>query len=111
MLLFQIKISFNYQAKIIKDLAVKGSCIIVGRCADYILRDMPNVVKVFVWAPMSDCIKNVKVLEPSLSDKEAERKIKKDRRSPQRLLPLLYLPRVGQLQKLRPVYKQLVGGI
>ena len=52
---------FNYQAKIIKDLAVKGSCIIVGRCADYILRDMPNVVKVFVWAPMSDCIKNVKV--------------------------------------------------
>gem|GEM_PF-61892 len=68
---------FNYQAKIIKDLAVKGSCIIVGRCADYILRDMPNVVKVFVWAPMSDCIKNVKVLEPSLSDKEAERKIKK----------------------------------
>lgn len=68
---------FNYQAKIIKDLAVKGSCIIVGRCADYILRDMPNVVKVFVWAPMSDCINNVKVLEPSLSDKEAERKIKK----------------------------------
>lgn len=38
---------------------------------------MPNVVKVFVWAPMSDCIKNVKVLEPSLSDKEAERKIKR----------------------------------
>lgn len=53
---------FNYQAKIIKDLAVKGSCIIVGRCADYILRDMPNVVKVFVWAPMSDCIKTSRCL-------------------------------------------------
>ena len=59
---------FNYQAKIIKDLAEKGSCIIVGRCADYILRDMPNVVKVFVWAPMSDCIKNVKKIDAHRSD-------------------------------------------
>ena len=34
---------FNYQAKIIKDLAAKESCVIVGRCADYILKDYPNV--------------------------------------------------------------------
>ena len=30
---------FNYQAKIIKDLAEKESCVIVGRCADYVLKD------------------------------------------------------------------------
>lgn len=68
---------FNYQAKIIKDLAAKGSCIIVGRCADFILKDNPNVLKVFVWAPMVDCVKNVQALEPMLSDREAEKKIKK----------------------------------
>ena len=39
---------FNYQAKIIKDLAEKESCVIVGRCADYVLKDNPNVVSVFL---------------------------------------------------------------
>ena len=41
---------FNYQAKIIKDLAENESCVIVGRCADYILKDRPNVVSVFIHA-------------------------------------------------------------
>ena len=33
---------FNYQAKIIRDLAAKESCVIIGRCADYVLRDYPE---------------------------------------------------------------------
>ena len=41
---------FNYQAKVIKELAAKESCVIVGRCADYILRDHPELVSVFVHA-------------------------------------------------------------
>ena len=64
---------FNYQAKIIRDLAEKQSCIIVGRCADFILRDMDNVVDAFIWAPVTECIKNVMALEP-ISEKEAEKK-------------------------------------
>ena len=67
---------FNYQAKIIRGLAEKRSCIIVGRCADFILRDMDNVVDAFIWAPMAECVKNVMALEP-LTAKEAEKKIKK----------------------------------
>lgn len=47
---------FNYQAKIIKELAKNESCVIVGRCADYILKDMDHVVKVFVYAPLEDCV-------------------------------------------------------
>jgi cytidylate kinase len=43
---------FNYQAKIIKQLAEMQSCVIVGRCADYILRDCSQVVSCFVHAPM-----------------------------------------------------------
>ncbi len=67
---------FNYQAKIIKELADRESCIIVGRCADYVLRDRTDVARVFVWAPMENCIKNVMALEP-LNEKEAEREIRK----------------------------------
>ncbi|HHT88442.1 MAG TPA: cytidylate kinase-like family protein [Clostridiales bacterium] len=47
---------FNYQAKIIKELAEQESCVIVGRAADYILKDYDNVVKVFVHAPLEACI-------------------------------------------------------
>ena len=41
---------FNYQAKIIKDLAAKESCVIIGRCADYVLRKRPNCLKVYLHA-------------------------------------------------------------
>ena len=41
---------FNYQAKIIKDLAESESCVIIGRCADYVLRNYPNVISVFIHA-------------------------------------------------------------
>ena len=51
---------FNYQAKIIKELANTESCIIIGRCADFILKDYPNVVRVFVHAPLTDCITTLK---------------------------------------------------
>lgn len=38
------------QSKIIRELAEKGPCVIVGRCADYVLRDNPNCLKVFIHA-------------------------------------------------------------
>lgn len=38
---------FNYQAKVIKDLAAQESCIIIGRCADYVLKDNPDVIRYF----------------------------------------------------------------
>lgn len=40
------------QHKIIREIADKGSCVIVGRCADYILRDRSDCVNVFVYADM-----------------------------------------------------------
>ena len=47
------KAIFDCQSKIISDLAAKESCIIVGRCADYALKDYDNKLNVFVHAPMS----------------------------------------------------------
>ena len=65
---------FNYQAKIIKELADTRSCVIVGRCADFILQDRPNVIKLFVHAPFESCVKTVMDMY-SLPQKEAEKKI------------------------------------
>ncbi len=50
---------FNYQAKIIRDLADSESCVIIGRCADYVLEDYDNVIKLYFYAPEKDCIKRV----------------------------------------------------
>lgn len=40
------------QHKIIKELAAQGPCVIVGRCADYVLKDLPNCVNVFIQADL-----------------------------------------------------------
>ena len=42
----------------IKNLADKESCVIVGRCADFILKDKKNVLKIFVSSSMENKIKN-----------------------------------------------------
>ncbi len=43
---------FNYQAKVIRELGEKESCVIIGHCGGYILEDMEQVIRVFVHAPM-----------------------------------------------------------
>ena len=43
---------WHIQCNVILQLAEEGNCVIVGRCADYILKEMDNVVNVFVWADM-----------------------------------------------------------
>ena len=48
---------FNFQAQCIKELARTESCIIIGRCADFILKDEPNVIKLFFYASREDCIR------------------------------------------------------
>lgn len=48
---------FEIQSDIIKNLADTESCVIVGKCADYILRDRPNVVSIYIEAPRAFCLK------------------------------------------------------
>ena len=43
---------FSFQAKIIKELAETESCIILGRCANYLLADRRDVLRVFIHAPL-----------------------------------------------------------
>lgn len=65
---------FNYQAKVIKQLAEEESCVIIGRCADYVLKDFDNVISLFFYAPREDCIKRVQEIS-SEPVKEIEKKI------------------------------------
>lgn len=67
---------FNYQAKIIKQLAETESCVIVGRCADYVLRDYPNVMSVFVHADEEFCFDRA-MERNSLPPRELEKYIAK----------------------------------
>ena len=51
---------FKFQSGTIRRLAEAGSCVFVGRCADYVLRDFKNVVNVFITANMDDRISEIR---------------------------------------------------
>ena len=58
------------QSKVIRRVAEEGPCVIVGRCADYILRDDPRRLSVFVHAPLDERVRRAReeygVQEPNL---------------------------------------------
>lgn len=69
---------FRFQSKVIRELASQESCIIVGRCADYILKqeDFPGLVRIFVYADTSTLISRVMEVD-KVDEKEAARRVKK----------------------------------
>ncbi len=69
---------FRFQAKIIRELATQGSCIILGRCSNYLLADQPNVLRVFIHAPMEARIERVASFSLAWSRKEVIRHIKEE---------------------------------
>lgn len=67
---------FLAQFDAIKKIANVESCVIVGRCADYVLRDCENVINVFICAPMEDKIKRA-VTYYGLKENKAQSEITK----------------------------------
>ena len=68
---------FKFQSDAIRKAASEGSCVILGRSADYVLRDMKNVVNVFVHADLEDriaCVSRVKMCDAETATKLIERK-------------------------------------
>lgn len=47
---------FEYQARILRRLAEDSSYVVLGRCADYVLKDHPNLVRIFITADRRHCI-------------------------------------------------------
>lgn len=50
---------FQFQSDAIRKAAQESSCVFVGRCADYVLRDFPNVVNIFITASMSHRVEQI----------------------------------------------------
>jgi len=68
---------FSYQAKIIRHLAQRESCVIIGRCSNYILSDMPNVLRVFIYADWEFRLQKA-AEKLSMNRKELEKFLQKD---------------------------------
>ena len=67
---------YKIQCEIIKSLARTESCIIVGKCADYVLKEYPNVTSVYIEAPRVDCVRSI-MEKMSVTEEEAHRLIRK----------------------------------
>ncbi len=74
---------YVFQTKLIEELAESGRCVIVGRCADYILRERTDCLHVFICADMESRAKriverygeNKKSPEKRLNEKDQKRKV------------------------------------
>ncbi len=71
---------FNAQRKVIINLAKQGPCVIVGRCADYILTQCPDIdskelLNIFIYAPIQDKVRRAieqKGLDPATAEKDVK---------------------------------------
>lgn len=61
---------FVAQSRVIRRISSEGPCVIVGRCADYILKDRPNTVNVFLYADMPYKVKRA-VAEYGIAEERA----------------------------------------
>ena len=62
---------FAFQAKVLKELAASESYVVIGRCADFILKDHPKLIRIFLYAPYEDCVAH-EMEKHSISAKEAQ---------------------------------------
>ena len=68
---------FEAECQVVYNLAKKGNCVIVGRCADYVLRNSENCLKVFFSAPLTSRIRRV-AQRQNISEGEAKATVQKN---------------------------------
>lgn len=66
---------FEVQRNIIRDVAGRESCIIVGRCANTVLSDFPRVINIYIYAPYEARLKNC-IEHLQMTEKNARKMIK-----------------------------------
>jgi cytidylate kinase len=66
--------AFFAQADVIRELADEGSCVIVGRCSDYVLGERPECLKIFVYADLESRVKRC-VQEYHIPSEDMERRV------------------------------------
>lgn len=71
---------YRAQSEFIHDMASKESCVIVGRTADYVLRDNPGLVSVFLHAPEEECIERIMKRSDCVTYEQARQILRKTNR-------------------------------
>ena len=61
---------FILQSEAIKEYAKKGSCVIIGRCADYVLREEPHLFRIFIYGDLDHRQERVKERHPELKSSQ-----------------------------------------
>lgn len=67
---------FKIQSELIREMAKTESFVIIGKCADYVLKDMDNVISVYIEAPRKECVESI-MNKMKVSEDEANRLITK----------------------------------
>ncbi|MEA4924754.1 MAG: cytidylate kinase-like family protein [Syntrophomonadaceae bacterium] len=67
---------FNIQANIIRSLAESESCIIIGKCANFLLQNYNNVISIYIEAPRAACVKSV-MSKMGVAEEQAHKMITK----------------------------------
>ncbi|MBN2276073.1 MAG: cytidylate kinase-like family protein [Bacteroidales bacterium] len=63
---------FKIQSDVIRELAAKESCVFVGRCADYVLKDHPHCLNIFISADLNDRIRRIAEIQKVPEKKAAD---------------------------------------
>lgn len=71
---------FLVQSEVIRKLAAKGPCVIVGRCADYVLQENPNCVNVYIYSDMEDRVSRATTYYNLSADRAQEQIQKTDKK-------------------------------
>ena len=61
---------FILQSEVIKEYAKEGSCVIIGRCADYVLRDEPDVLRLFIYGDLDHRQARVRERHPEIKSSQ-----------------------------------------
>ena len=61
---------FILQSEVIREYAAAGSCVIIGRCADYVLRDEENVLKIFIYSNIETREKRIRERYPDIKSSQ-----------------------------------------
>ncbi len=61
---------FILQSEVIREYAKEGSCVVIGRCADYVLKDEPNVLRLFIYGDLDHRQARVKERHPEIKSSQ-----------------------------------------
>ncbi len=61
---------FILQSEVIKEYAAEGSCVIIGRCSDYVLRDEPNIFRLFIYGDLDHRQARIRERHPEIKSSQ-----------------------------------------